>query len=73
MFLASILADPTITSPVGTGEIGFAGDGGPAVKAKLNQPFDVAFDKAGNLYFRTHSIIAFAKSTADRHQHRRGQ
>ena len=42
MLLTSILADPTITSPVGTGEIGFAGDGGPAVKAKLNQPFDVA-------------------------------
>src|SRR6266545_6942426 len=42
---------PTITSPVGTGEKGFAGDGGPAEKAKLDQPFDVAFDKAGNLYF----------------------
>ena len=40
-----------ITSPVGTGEKGFAGDGGPAEKAKLDQPFDVAFDKAVNLYF----------------------
>jgi streptogramin lyase len=50
--LALVLAaDPTITSPVGTGEKGFAGDGGPANKAKLDQPFDVAFDKAGNLYF----------------------
>ncbi len=50
---ATIGADstPTITSPVGTGEKGFAGDGGPAEKAKLDQPFDVAFDKAGNLYF----------------------
>src|ERR1051325_6953276 len=42
---------PTITSPVGTGKKGFAGDGGPAEKAELDQPFDVAFDKAGNLYF----------------------
>ncbi len=42
---------PTITSPVGTGEKGFAGDGGAATKAKLDQPFDVAFDQAGNLYF----------------------
>ncbi len=41
---------PIITSPVGTGEKGFAGDGGPAEKAKLDQPFDVAFDKQGNLY-----------------------
>jgi len=45
------LAEPTITSPVGTGEKGFAGDGGPAAKAKLDQPFDVAFDRAGNLFF----------------------
>ena len=42
---------PTITAFAGTGEKGFAGDGGPADKAKLDQPFDVAFDKAGNLYF----------------------
>ena len=45
-----LAADPTITSPVGTGEKGFAGDGGPADKAKLDQPFDVAFDRTGNLY-----------------------
>jgi sugar lactone lactonase YvrE len=44
-------ASPTITSPVGTGKKGFAGDGGPAAKAELDQPFDVAFDRAGNLYF----------------------
>lgn len=42
---------PTITAAAGTGEKGFAGDGGPAVKAKLDQPFDVAFDKHGHLYF----------------------
>jgi streptogramin lyase len=42
---------PTITSPVGTGKKGFAGDGGPAAKAELDQPFDVAFDRAGSLYF----------------------
>lgn len=49
--LVLTLADPTITSPVGTGEKGFAGDGGPAAEAKLDQPFDVAFDRAGNLFF----------------------
>ena len=42
---------PTITSPVGTGKKGYTGDGGPADKAELDQPFDVAFDSAGNLYF----------------------
>src|SRR5579863_1153214 len=40
-----------ITTAVGTGEKGFAGDGGPAEKALLNGPFDLCFDAAGNLYF----------------------
>ena len=44
-------ADPVITSFAGTGEKGFSGDGGPAAKAKLDQPFHVAFDRAGNLHF----------------------
>lgn len=42
---------PTITAAAGTGEKGFAGDGGPATAAKLDQPFDVAFDTHGHLYF----------------------
>jgi DNA-binding beta-propeller fold protein YncE len=40
-----------ITTAVGTGERGFAGDGGPAKDALLNGPFDVGFDADGNLYF----------------------
>jgi streptogramin lyase len=53
LILLALSADPapTIMSPVGTGKKGFAGDGGPADKAELDQPFDVAFDKSGNLYF----------------------
>jgi DNA-binding beta-propeller fold protein YncE len=45
------MAGYTITTAVGTGEKGFAGDGGPAMEAMLNGPFDLAFDPAGNLYF----------------------
>jgi streptogramin lyase len=45
------VAENIITTAVGTGEKGFAGDGGPATAALLNGPFDVAFDAAGNLYF----------------------
>ena len=41
----------TITTAAGTGERGFAGDGGPATAALLNGPFDIAFDRDGNLYF----------------------
>ena len=40
-----------ITTAIGTGEKGFSGDGGKASEALLNGPFDVAFDRAGNLYF----------------------
>jgi sugar lactone lactonase YvrE len=40
-----------ITTAVGTGDKGFAGDGGPANAALLNGPFDVAFDAVGNLCF----------------------
>lgn len=49
--LLLLAADPTITAVAGTGEKGFAGDGGPAVKARLDQPFHVAFDSKGNLHF----------------------
>src|SRR3954447_24539356 len=40
-----------ITTAIGTGEKGFSGDGGKASEARLNGPFDIAFDGAGNLYF----------------------
>jgi sugar lactone lactonase YvrE len=37
-------------SAVGTGMQGYAGDGGPAEKALLNQPFHCSKDRQGNLY-----------------------
>jgi sugar lactone lactonase YvrE len=40
-----------ITTVAGNGELGYSGDGGPAVEARLNNPFDVVFDPAGNLIF----------------------
>jgi uncharacterized protein (TIGR03437 family) len=39
-----------ITTVAGTGVPGFSGDGGLAVNAKLDYPFGVALDAAGNLY-----------------------
>jgi DNA-binding beta-propeller fold protein YncE len=40
-----------ISTVAGTGAQGYAGDGGPATQALLNNPFDLAFDPAGNLCF----------------------
>src|ERR1044071_4461398 len=35
----------------GNGTKGYSGDGGPATAASLDQPYEVLFDKAGNLFF----------------------
>ncbi len=40
-----------ITTVAGCGEAGYAGDGGPATQAKLNEPYEVRFDAQENLYF----------------------
>ena len=39
-----------IQTIAGTGEPGYAGDGGPATQALLREPFMCAFDRQGNLY-----------------------
>ncbi len=39
-----------VTTVAGTGEQGFAGDGGPATSALLDSPAGVAVDAAGNIY-----------------------
>jgi DNA-binding beta-propeller fold protein YncE len=40
-----------IFTVVGTGQANYSGDGDLARRAGLNQPFDVALDQEGNLYF----------------------
>ena len=35
----------------GTGKMGYSGDGGSATDALLNEPYEVRFDKAGNMFF----------------------
>jgi DNA-binding beta-propeller fold protein YncE len=39
-----------ITTIAGTGEAGFAGDGGLALQARMNQPYGIVIDRAGNVY-----------------------
>ena|SRR5579875_3435985 len=43
----------------GTGEKGYAGDGGPATAAQLTEPYEIAFDKSDNIFFcdrLTHTV-----------------
>jgi sugar lactone lactonase YvrE len=45
------LKNGRISTVAGSGVRGYAGDGGPALEAKLNQPYEIRFDTAGNMYF----------------------
>jgi streptogramin lyase len=40
-----------ISTIAGTGRRGYSGNGGPALKAELNEPYEVRFDRAGNIFF----------------------
>lgn len=46
-----IALDGTISTVAGNGTKGYSGDGGPALAAALNEPYEVRFDAAGDLYF----------------------
>jgi DNA-binding beta-propeller fold protein YncE len=39
-----------ITTIAGTGERGFAGDDGPAIRAQMNEPYGIVIDRSGNVY-----------------------
>jgi sugar lactone lactonase YvrE len=68
-FTALLVAQgAVITSPVGTGKPGYSGDGGPAAKADLNQPFELVHDAAGNLIFSdtgNHAIRRVDRATGN--------
>lgn len=51
--------DGVIATVAGTGEKGWSGDGGPALKAALNEPYEIRFDRQGSMVFvemRNHLI-----------------
>ncbi len=48
-----------LKSVAGCGKVGYAGDGGPATEALLNEPYEVRFDSQGNmliLCMRNHTL-----------------
>lgn len=44
-------ANGIITTVAGSGSKGWIGDGGPATAAALNEPYEVRFDRHGNMFF----------------------
>jgi DNA-binding beta-propeller fold protein YncE len=44
-------ASGIISTICGTGVRGFAGDGGPATRAQLNEPYGVVIDRSGRVFF----------------------
>jgi uncharacterized protein (TIGR03437 family) len=63
--IRKITADGTITTVAGTGEPGYAGDGGPATSALLNFPTGIAVDNAGNLYIVDGANFVVRRVTAN--------
>jgi streptogramin lyase len=49
--IRKVTPDGKMTTVAGTGEPGHAGDGGPAIRAQLHEPYEVRFDRAGNVYW----------------------
>ncbi len=43
--------DGRISTMAGSGKKGYAGDGGPATQALLNEPYEIKFDADGSMYF----------------------
>lgn len=49
--IRKIDANGIITTVAGNGVKGWSGDGGPALAAALNEPYEIRFDREGNMFF----------------------
>jgi uncharacterized repeat protein (TIGR01451 family) len=63
--IRKVTSDGVIQTVAGNGTYGFSGDGGPATSAQLRNPYVVAVDTAGNLYFSDGGNNRIRKVTLD--------
>ena len=49
--IRAIAANGTVSTVSGNGNLGIAGDGGPATSAQMGSAYGIAVDSAGNFYF----------------------
>lgn len=64
--IRTISSSGTIRTVAGNGQTGYTGDGGPATAASLNQPHEIRFDRAGDLYIvdmQNHAVRKVVLST----------
>ena len=64
--IRTISSSGTIRTVAGNGQTGYTGDGGPATAASLNQPHEIRFDRAGDLYIvdmQNHAVRKIVLST----------
>jgi DNA-binding beta-propeller fold protein YncE len=60
------LATGVLTTVAGCGRRGYSGDGGLAVNAEINEPYEIRFDENGNMYFvemKNHVVRVVDRST----------
>jgi uncharacterized protein (TIGR03437 family) len=58
-------AGGNLTVAAGVGTDGFSGDGGPAIKAQLSRPAEIAVDSSGNAFFRDNGNSRIRKIALD--------
>jgi trimeric autotransporter adhesin len=63
--IRKVSTDGTITTVVGTGVVGYSGNGGPATSATINSPFGIILDPAANLFIADsfNAVIRFVNSS----------
>jgi DNA-binding beta-propeller fold protein YncE len=49
--IRKVTVDGTIQTVAGSGQRGYSGDNGPATKGQLNEPYEIRFDRVGNMFF----------------------